>query len=131
MFVLLVFLANRAIATADASSLNVAVAANFERPMEELAYIFEKKTTISLRPTYSATGKFYAQIKNGAPFDVFLAADCRRPDLLYKEGIAEKSIIYARGQAVLWTRIKGLCGEQSWQDVITKSSLKKKLVFQT
>jgi len=124
-FVIVVLSGSSPVSASESPSLNVAVAANFVRPMEEVVDIFVKKTGIVLKPTYSSTGKFYAQIKNGAPFDVFLAADCRRPDLLYKEGVAEKPVIYARGQAVLWTGIKGLCSEPSWQAVMSRDDLKK------
>ncbi len=111
--------------TSENQQLDIAVAANFVRPIEELIDIFVDETGIVLKPTYSSTGKFYAQIRNGAPFDVFLAADCRRPDLLYREGLAEKPIVYARGQAVLWTGIKELCSEPTWKVVIKRNDIKK------
>ncbi len=124
-FFILVLSASNPVGVAGAQGLDIAVAANFVEPMEELVDIFVKKTGIVLKPTYSSTGKFYAQIKNGAPFDVFLAADCRRPDILYKEGLVEKPVVYARGQAVLWTGIRDLCSEQAWKAVLAKNSIKK------
>jgi molybdate transport system substrate-binding protein len=105
--------------------IKIAVAANFVRPMDELIDIFTKRTAIKVVPIYSSTGKLYAQIKNGAPFDMFLAADTRRPKLLYKEGVAERHVVYAQGTAVLWTAMKGLCGKTSWKAVIEDKRVKK------
>ena len=53
----------------------LAVAANFSGAMERLAAAYEKETGAQVQTVYSATGKLYAQIKNGAPYDIFLAAD--------------------------------------------------------
>lgn len=124
-FVISVLSVSNPVSAAKNRNLNLAVAANFVRPMEQIVDIFVKKTGVVLKPTYSSTGKLYAQIKNGAPFDLFLSADCRRPDLLYKEGVAERPVMYARGQAVLWTGIKGLCSESSWQAVMRRDDIKK------
>ena len=60
---------------ARADEVSVAVAANFTAPMKQIAVDFEKDTGHKLVASYGATGKFYAQIKNGAPFEVLLAAD--------------------------------------------------------
>ena len=63
----------------SAEEVRVAVAANFTAPMKELAPLYEKATGDKLVVSYGATGAFYAQIKNGAPFDVLLAADAKTP----------------------------------------------------
>ncbi|MBS1170402.1 MAG: modA2 [Burkholderiaceae bacterium] len=90
---------------AFAAEVKVAVAANFTAPIKALAPGFEKATGHKLVLSYGSTGKFYAQIKNGAPFDVFLAADDETPIRLEKEnGIVPGSrFTYAIGKLVLWS----------------------------
>ena len=62
-----------------ADEVKVAVAANFTAPMQAIAPAFEKATGHTLVASFGATGQFYAQINNGAPFDVFLSADDLTP----------------------------------------------------
>ena len=83
----------------------IAVAANFIRPMERLAADFRKLDQGTLKFTAGATGKLYAQIRNGAPFDAFLAADQRRPLLLEEQGLAlaDSRFTYALGRLALWS----------------------------
>lgn len=83
----------------------IAVAANFVRPMERLAADFRKRDQGTLKFTTGATGKLYAQIRNGAPFDAFLAADQRRPLLLEEQGLAlaGSRFTYALGRLALWS----------------------------
>jgi molybdate transport system substrate-binding protein len=114
-----------AASASEPASLNLAVAANFTRPMWEICRVFTEQTGIILKPVYSSTGKLYAQIKYGAPFDLFLAADSRRPGTLFKDGLAYKPAIYALGRTVLWTADRTLCSKTSWQDVITDMKLQK------
>ena len=86
-------------------SLTVAVAANFHRPMREIAEAFEQQTGNSVRVVSGSTGKLYAQIVQGAPFHLFFAADAKRPALLESEGLvkAGSRFTYAIGSLVLWT----------------------------
>ena len=88
-----------------AAEIKVAVAANFAQPMKDIAAEFEKDTGHKVNLTQGATGKFYAQITNGAPFDVFLSADDETPSKLVKEGkaIAATQFTYAIGRLVLWS----------------------------
>ncbi|ABR88750.1 ABC-type molybdate transport system substrate-binding protein [Janthinobacterium sp. Marseille] len=92
-------------ASASAEEVQVAVAANFTAPMKVIAADFEKATGHKVTPSFGATGKFYAQITNGAPYDVFLAADDETPIKLEKEnGIVPGSrFTYATGKLVLWS----------------------------
>ena len=89
----------------NAAEVKVAVAANFAQPMKDIAAEFEKDTGHKLNLTQGATGKFYAQITNGAPFEVFLSADDETPSKLVKEGkaIAATQFTYAIGRLVLWS----------------------------
>ncbi|SVA33788.1 uncharacterized protein METZ01_LOCUS86642, partial [marine metagenome] len=70
-----------------AKELRVAVASNFLLPLKELSREFKESTGIKVVVISGSTGKLYAQIKQGAPFDILLAADSIRPELLEKEGI--------------------------------------------
>jgi molybdate transport system substrate-binding protein len=90
---------------ASADEALVAVAANFSEVVERLAANFESASGHSLTVTTGSTGKLYAQIRNGAPFDVLLAADQRRPELLEKEGraVAGSRFTYAVGRLTLWS----------------------------
>ncbi|MDD5168112.1 MAG: molybdate ABC transporter substrate-binding protein [Syntrophales bacterium] len=105
--------------------INVAVAANFIMPFQEITRSFTIKTGIRVEATYSSTGQLYAQIINGAPYDLFLSADRERPALLYKEGRAEVPFVYAVGQVVLWTTRKDLCREKDWRRVLATPGLRK------
>ncbi len=91
--------------SAMADEVKVAVAANFTAPMQAIAPAFEKATGHRLVASFGATGQFYAQIKNGAPFDVFLSADDTTPAKLEKEGdsVPGSRFTYAIGSLVLWS----------------------------
>lgn len=90
---------------ATAAEVSVAVAANFTAPMQRLAADFERDTGHKARLSFGATGKFYAQISHGAPFEVFLSADDETPARLENEGQAVKGsrFTYAIGRLVLWS----------------------------
>jgi len=91
--------------TAQAGEVQVAVAANFAGPMEKLAAQFQKDTGHKAVVASGATGKFYAQIRNGAPFEVLLSADDETPARLEAEGhaVARSRFTYAVGRLVLWS----------------------------
>ena len=69
---------------AHAAEVQVAVAANFTAPMQKIAALFEQDTGHKAVLSFGATGKFYAQIANGAPFSVLLAADDTTPEKIGK-----------------------------------------------
>lgn len=98
-------LALGAASEADAEEALVAVAANFAAPMKAIIAAFEGETGHAVKASYGSTGKLYAQIKNGAPFQALLGADQRRPILLEDEGIAvtDSRFTYAIGALVLWS----------------------------
>lgn len=90
---------------AQADEIQVAVAANFTAPMRQITAQFEKDTGHKAILSFGASGKFYAQIVNGAPFEVLLSADDRVPAKLEKEGLAVDGtrFTYAIGKLVLWS----------------------------
>lgn len=102
------------LATAQAAEVNVAVAANFTAPMQQLAPLFEQATGHKLNLSFGSAGKFYAQIRNGAPFEVLLSADDETPAKLVKDGaaVAGSAFTYATGRLVLWSAKPGVVDEQ-------------------
>lgn len=90
---------------ASADEAHVAVAANFAEPIKAIAVVLEKTTGHKLIVTLGATGKLYAQILNGAPFDVLLAANTDTPAALEKAGLVQQGsrFTYANGKLVLWS----------------------------
>jgi molybdate transport system substrate-binding protein len=98
-------LSTLAIGQVLADEVQVAVAANFTAPIDEIGKAFNKATGHQLKVSTGASGKFYAQIKNGAPFQVFLSADEEKPAQLEKDGLAVQGsrFTYAIGKLVLWS----------------------------
>ncbi len=101
-------------ALAQAGEVSVAVAANFTGPMEKMAPAFEKATGHKALVAYGTVGKFYAQIKNGAPFEVLVSADDETPIRLEKDGLAlpASRFTYAIGKLVLWSAKPGLVDDK-------------------
>jgi len=87
-------------------ALEVAVAANFTAPAEQIAQAFTARTGIPVHISSGASGVLYAQIKNGAPFEVLLAADSAIPSQLCQEGLAPcaSQMTYAIGHLLLWSK---------------------------
>ncbi len=94
---------------AHADTVSVAVAANFTAPMQKIAAAFEVDTGHKAELSFGATGKFYAQITHGAPFQVLLSADDTTPARLEREGkaVAHSRFTYAIGTLVLWSAQPG------------------------
>ncbi|MFU0841520.1 MAG: Molybdate-binding periplasmic protein ModA [Burkholderia sp.] len=107
-----------------AAEIHVAVAANFTGPAKELAPLYEKATGDKVVLSFGSTGAFYAQIKNGAPFDVMLAADAKTPAKMVNEGLGVKGteFTYAVGKLVLWSAKDGFVKDES---VLKSADLKK------
>lgn len=97
------------VGSALADEVQVAVAANFTAPIQAIARDFEKDTGHKLVASFGATGQFYTQIKNGAPFEVFLAADDTTPAKLESENETVKGsrFTYAVGTLALWSAKEG------------------------
>ena len=84
--------------------VSVAVASNFTATMQQLVKQFEQDSGFGVSPSYGSTGKLFAQIVNGAPYEIFLAADSERPMRLHQRGnlTSGEPFTYARGELVLW-----------------------------
>lgn len=102
-----------ALSTARADEARVAVATNFASTLNILAQRFESRTDHRVTIISGSTGLLYAQIRNGAPFDLLLAADQERPRLLSAAGFGDPHSIftYATGQLVLWSAEPDLMSE--------------------
>jgi molybdate transport system substrate-binding protein len=105
--------------------ITAGVAANFIVPFGEIATLFEKQTGIKVEPVFTSSGKLYAQIASGAPYDVFLSADEERPAKLFKDGLALKPFIYAKGRVVLWSADKKYCSAKDWVSAVRSGEMKK------
>ena len=110
---------------AQAGEVTVAVAANFTAPMQKIAQAFEQDTGHKAQLAFGATGKFYAQIKNGAPFAVLLAADDETPARLEKEGLAVAGtrLTYATGRLALWSKQANVVDDKG--EVLRSNSFNK------
>lgn len=100
---------------AQAAEVSVAVAANFTAPMQKIATQFAKDTGHKAVLSFGSTGRFYAQVRSGAPYEVLLAADDEVPAKLEREGlgVAGSRFTYAIGRLVLWSRQPGLVDAQA------------------
>jgi len=101
----LIFLFNFFLASASAEEVRVAVATNFLATLKEIVVNFERDTGHAAVVSSGSSGKLYAQIRNGAPFDVFFSADVTRPRLMEKERLAVEGsrFTYAVGRLTLWS----------------------------
>ena len=104
-----------------AESVYVAVATNFAEPARELGRAFARRTPHTAKISTGATGALYAQIKAGAPFGLFLAADSERPEMLERagKGVVGSRFTYAIGQLVLWCRDASRCAEADGRTILT------------
>ncbi|MDG2531965.1 molybdate ABC transporter substrate-binding protein [Caulobacter endophyticus] len=110
---------------AFAGETKVAVAANFTEPAKAIAAQFEKATGHKATLSFGSSGQFYAQIANGAPYEVFLSADVERPQKAETDGLAVPGsrFTYATGRLVLWSKTPGLVDGQG--AVLAKGKFEK------
>ncbi|WGS87994.1 molybdate ABC transporter substrate-binding protein [Methylomonas sp. UP202] len=110
--------------SAWAATTLVAVAANFTKPMEQIAAEFQKATGHEAKLSFGSSGKFVSQIENGAPFEVFLAADQESAVKLVNAelAVADTRFTYALGKLVLWSATPGLVDEQG--EILAKGGFK-------
>ena len=108
-----------------AAELTVAVASNFTAPANHLAEEFEAQSEHQVRLVFGSSGRFFAQISNGAPFDLFFSADQEKPQELIENGLAidDSLFTYALGGLVLWSRDEQLI--QSSPAVLSSSQFRR------
>ena len=111
----------------SAQELKIAAASDLTPAMPKLSEAFAKQTGVQLKVSFGSSGNFFAEIRNGAPFDVFLSADRSYPETLEQTGKADKSTaIYARGKLVVWVPNRlGLEPSTDNLKILTNSNVKK------
>ncbi|NJB83321.1 molybdate ABC transporter substrate-binding protein [Wenyingzhuangia aestuarii] len=103
-FVFVLFITLTACQKNNANKLNIAVAANMQFAIEELALTFTEQTGIAINIILGSSGKLTAQITQGAPYHVFMSADMKYPKTLYTDGLTVNTPnIYALGSLILWS----------------------------
>lgn len=107
-------------------ALTIAVASNFHSTAKEIASRFTASTGTAVRLSTGSTGKLYAQIVNGAPYDIYLAADAERPELLEESGeaVTGSRITYAMGSLVLWSADPSLA-DRDCRDSLERGDFRK------
>ena len=113
-WVMLVCMVTLVSGLARAAEVSVAVAANFTAPMQKIAALFEQSSGHKAMLSFGSTGKLYAQIRNGAPFQILLSADAKTPAKLEAEGqsVVGSRFTYAVGKLALWSNQNGLVDTQ-------------------
>jgi molybdate transport system substrate-binding protein len=112
------------IAPAFAQNLKVAVAANLQSVIKVLGKDFKQKTGIEIEPIVGSSGNLTTQIKNGAPYDLFLSADMTFPETLYKEGFStKKPVVYAQGSLIICSSQD--IGFDNWERLLMTERIKK------
>lgn len=108
-FILLVSLLVFGCTDKQQNKITIATAANVQFAMEELTELFTEETGIETEIILGSSGKLLVQIKEGAPYDVFVSANMKYPKELYKLDLTEeKPEVYARGKLVLWSMVEGI-----------------------
>ncbi|MBF0274477.1 MAG: molybdate ABC transporter substrate-binding protein [Nitrospinae bacterium] len=109
---------------ASAETISIAVSANMRDAFTELQQSFEKRSGHTVKAVIASSGKLTAQIKNGAPYDIFLAANMKYPESLYASGIGrDKPTVYAYGSLILWSKKKLLSIDELSNSTIAKIAL--------
>lgn len=110
--------------TSFAQELKVAVAANLQGVIKVLGRDFKQKTGIDIQPIVGSSGNLSTQIKNGAPFDLFLSADMSFPESLAKEGFSTKEPgVYAYGSLIICSSQN--IGFENWERLLLSGRIKK------
>jgi molybdate transport system substrate-binding protein len=110
-----------------AAILTIAAASDLQPALPRLVAAFERESGHTVRVTYGSSGNFFAQIRSGAPFDVFLSADIAYPEQLETAGLAEPGsvIAYATGSIVLWARRGAGIDVRGGWSMLTSDRLKR------
>ena len=107
-----------------AQSLKVAAAANLQAVIRVLGQDFKQRTGIAIEPIVGSSGNLVAQIRNGAPYDLFLSADMNFPETLFKEGFSQKKpVVYAQGLLIICSNQN--IGFENWERTLMTWRVKK------
>ena len=124
LFISLILLSTLASVPIQAKEVRIAVASNFKNAMSLVVEAYRELSGNKVVVSYGSTGKHYAQLINGAPIDIFYAADDYRPKLLEQKGIAVANtrFTYALGKLILWTSLQSKVGLN--QDVLINNDFR-------
>jgi molybdate transport system substrate-binding protein len=112
------------ISPAFGQNLKVAVAANLQAVIKVLQSNFKSKTGIMIDPIVGSSGNLSTQVKNGAPYDVFLSADMNFPEMLFNAGFGtKKPVVYAQGSLIICSNQD--IGFENWERVLQTERVKK------
>ena len=112
------------VSPAFAQNVKVAVAANLQAVIKVLGQDFKQKTGITIEPIVGSSGNLTTQIRNGAPYDVFLSADMGFPGSLFKESFcAKKPVVYAQGSLIICSNQD--IGFENWERLLLTERVKK------
>lgn len=107
-----------------AQNIKVAVAANLQSVIRVLQKDFKQKTGIDIEPITGSSGNLAAQVRNGAPYDVFLSADVNFPNLLFKQGFSKnRPVVYARGSLIICSNQD--IGFENWERLLMTKRVRK------
>jgi len=107
-----------------AQNLKVAVAANLQSVIKVLQKDFKQRTGIGIEPIAGSSGNLAAQVRNGAPYDVFLSADMNFPQVLFNDGFSKmKPVVYARGSLIICSNQD--IGFENWERLLMTKRIKK------
>lgn len=111
-------------ASAFAQNVKVAASANLQSIIKVLGQDFKQKTGITIEPIVGSSGNLTTQMKNGAPYDVFLSADMSFPEVLFKEGFsAKKPVVYTLGSLIICSNQD--IGFENWDRLLMTERIKK------
>ncbi len=109
LLIILIFILNNSCSQQQKNVLYIAVSANMQFAIKEASKDFTAKTGIECELIIGSSGKLTAQIKEGAPFDIFISANMKYPEELFKTGkTVNEPKVYAYGKLVLWSAIEGV-----------------------
>ncbi|MDB5006203.1 MAG: modA [Mucilaginibacter sp.] len=121
---IILFLSFLLSANAFAQNIKVAVAANLQSVIKVLGADFQKKTGIRIESIVGSSGNLVAQMRNGAPYDLFLSADMSFPETLFKEGFStKKPVTYALGSLIICSNQD--IGFENWERLLLTDRIKK------
>jgi molybdate transport system substrate-binding protein len=109
-------------------SILIAAASNLRFAMGDICHAFqEENPSVQTKVSYGSSGNFFAQVKQGAPFDIFFSADAAYPELLEKEGLTVKETqkVYAVGEIVLWFPNESKIDSDKGLQAVTSAEIKK------
>lgn len=128
LFIVFILIFGFSLSVQAGDNILIAAASNLRFAMHDICKDFqEENPSVHTKVSYGSSGNFFAQIKQGAPFDIFFSADTTYPELLKKEGLTAKEMqkVYAVGKIVLWFPKESKIDSDEGMRALTSSEVKK------